>query len=288
MGYHAALECNDCRHIDAVLCNIAPEYQGFAYEGAAMGVCLLDRLQPWRSSQYAEFLSSGRNAFPYLTHVGKGWALARIPGGICRFCKTLMASDVITTDAASAKSVLSCLALDGYGFHQGYFLWESYVKARMEPRFIPAECLPVFRQGLGRSLCFVFGMDGDRIAKAISRFPRSSQPDLWSGVGLAMAYAGGFSAADVGQILQHAAVDGDGAALAQGVAFAVKARLRGGFLPEHTRVACEVVWRQPVETVAQFTDATLDELPLSSMLSTYAQWRARIQQIFVASRDLLV
>ena len=281
-GYHAALECSYSDQLFDTLSTEPPDYQGFAYEGAAMGAALLDRLLPWRTGQYAEFLGSTRNAFPYLTHVGLGWALARIPGGMQRYCKTLTTPGSITTKAASGHSLLACLALDGYGFHQSFFAWEKYVKAKVEPRFLPSEALPVFRQGVGRSLSFVLGMNSDRIALAITRFPSSQQADVWSGVGLALAYAGGLSGQEVGQLLNHAAVNA--AALAQGVAFAAKARHRGGYVPEHTRLVCELVWRQPVERVAEITDETLNEVPLATMLSAYANWRERIRQRFDDSR----
>lgn len=282
-GYHAALECRYWDQLCDALDTEPLDYRGFAYEGASMGVGLLDRLLPWRTAQYADFLGSPRNAFPYLSHVGLGWALARIPGGMQRYCKTLTEPGCITTEAASGNSLLACLALDGYGFHQSYFAWETYVKARVEPRFLPPDALPVFRQGVGRSLSFVLGMDSDRIALAISRFPSCQQADVWSGVGLALAYAGGLSGQEVGQLLNHAAENG--AALAQGVAFAAKARQRAGYVPEHTRLVCELVWRQPVEDVAEITDATLNELPLATKLSAYAQWRERIRQRFEVSRE---
>ena len=281
-GYHAALECSHRDQLCDALDREPPDYRGFTYEGAAMGVSLLDRLMPWRTAQYADFLGSTRNAFPYLTHVGLGWDLARIPGGVHRYCNNLIEPGSISTDAASGNSLLACLALDGYGFHQSYFAWETYVKAKVEPRFLPPEALPVFRQGVGRSLSFVLGMDGDRIAQAISRFPSSHQADVWSGVGLALAYAGGLSGQEVGRLLSHAAKNG--AALAQGVAFAAKARQRGGYVPEHTQLVCELVWRQTVECVAEITDVTLNELPLASKLSAYAHWQERIRQRFDVSR----
>jgi hypothetical protein len=183
MGYHAALESSHCDQLHDVLNDIPLEYQGFAYEGAAMAVGLLDRLQPWRAPQFDGFLASDQNSYPYLTHVGLGWALARFPGGMHRFCQSILAAKVITTEPSSSCSLLVCLVLDGYGFHQSYFNWEKYVVAMQEPHFLPADCLPIFRQGVGRSLCFVFGMDGDRVAKAIARFPPSSQADLWGGIG---------------------------------------------------------------------------------------------------------
>jgi hypothetical protein len=281
-GFHAALEYSHWDQLCDVLSMEPPDYRGFACEGAAMGVGLLDRLLPWRTAQYADFLRSPRNDFPYLTHVGLGWALARIPRGMQRYCKSLISSGSFSTEAGSANSLLACLALDGYGFHQSYFAWETYVQAKAEPPFLPPEALPVFRQGVGRSLSFVLGMDSDRIARAVSSFPSCRQVDVWSGVGLALAYAGGLSAQEVQQLLCHSGEYA--AALAQGVAFAAKARQRGGYVPKHTQLVCELVWQQAVECVAEITDATLNELPPASKLSAYAHWRGRIRQRFDVSR----
>jgi hypothetical protein len=94
-----------------------------------------------------------------------------------------------------------------------------------------------------------------------------------------MAYAGGLSATDVNHLLQLAR--GDAAAMAQGVAFAAKARQRAGFVPDHTQWVCEAVWGESVDKVSRLTDASLAGLPLSSMTAAYALWRQRIQQAFV-------
>ena len=47
-GYHTALEQGKPERVAAELEGIEPELRGFAYEGAAMGLTLLDSLTPWR------------------------------------------------------------------------------------------------------------------------------------------------------------------------------------------------------------------------------------------------
>lgn len=280
-GYHAAIECDSLLQLLEILKTVPLDYQGFAYEGAAMGLGLLDRLLPWRHKQYPQFLSMEWNLYPYLTHVGLGWALARIPGGMHRFAISLIRQQSITIDAAKPHSVLACLVLDGYGFHQCFFNWEKYIQAKAEPKFLPPACLPLFRQGVGRSLCFVLGMDVERVASTIRQFPIASQADLWSGVGLASAYAGGLTAADLNHFAQHSAECLP--EFAQGIAFGAKARSCAHHIPAHTHVACELVWQQPVEKVASLTDTTLEALPRISVLDAYFSWRQRIQQAFTSS-----
>jgi hypothetical protein len=279
-GYHAAIACDSLEQLHQTLGNEPLEYQGFAYEGAAMGVGLLDRLMPWQNPKFPQFLESDGNPYPYLSHVGLGWALARIPGGIRLFSRQLLTPATIDTQASSWHSLLSCLVLDGFGFHQAFFRWESYVRAMDQPN-LHLECLKVFDQGLGRGLCFVLGMDGKRIGQQVQQFPPSRQADLWSGVGLAAAYAGGLSRMEVDHLKQQACQHLP--AFAQGVAFAAKARQRASHIPEQTQLACACVWNQPVEQIAKITDDTIVGLHPSSKLSAYATWRERIQRVFVSS-----
>jgi hypothetical protein len=280
-GYHASIENNSLDSLQQQLESTPIDHRGFAYEGAAMGVGLTAALLPWRRSTFAEFLLSEWNHYPYLSHVGLGWALARIPGAMRRFTNNLIAARSFEIEAASPSSLLSCLVLDGYGFHQGFFAWEKHVQAMVEPRGLPPEGLPVFRQGVGRSLSFVLGMDATRIANAIHRFPQSRQSDLWSGVGLATAYAGGFEEEDVQQIKRLAAQALP--AFAQGIAFAAQARQRAQHVPEHTHQVCQLVWGRSVESVAQLTATTLAQLPPSSPLVAYRAWRERLQHAFVSA-----
>src|SRR6185436_10369271 len=96
-----------------------------------------------------------------------------------------------------------------------------------------------FDQGLGRSLWFSRGMDATAIARAIALFAAERRADLWSGVGLAAAYAGGVDEAELGALRKQGA--GFEAQLAQGAAFAAEARERAGNAAPHTTLACEVL-----------------------------------------------
>ncbi|MGH8055735.1 MAG: DUF1702 family protein, partial [Candidatus Entotheonellia bacterium] len=54
-GYHAALLEDDPGRLGQQLNCIALELRGFAFEGAAMGLALLDFLTPWRRNRWQEF-----------------------------------------------------------------------------------------------------------------------------------------------------------------------------------------------------------------------------------------
>src|SRR5437879_819276 len=56
-GYHVALAADDTYTLNGLLESVDLEMRGFAFEGAAMALTLLDYLIPWRRNRFQEFLS---------------------------------------------------------------------------------------------------------------------------------------------------------------------------------------------------------------------------------------
>ena len=135
-----------------------------------------------------------------------------------------------------------------------------------------------FDQGLGRSLWFCEGADPGRIALAIAGLAPERRADLWSGVGLAAAYAGGAGEAALealprlaGRFAPH---------LAQGAAFAAKARDRAGNAAPHTALACRALCGMEAGEAARVTDEALDALPADGEVPAFEAWRARVRARF--------
>lgn len=270
LGYHAALEKDDLDILTQQLDAIAPEFRGFAYEGAAMSLTLLDYLLPWKRNRLQSFLTRSGAAHIYMIHVGAGWALARVPWHH-------------QWPPGWLDPLLCWLAVDGYGFHEGYFNWQRYIRQQAKPKHLSTYACRVFDQGLGRSLWFVEGADIVQIPKTIATFPPLRHADLWSGVGLACAYAGGV---DSDQLIALGTAAGSyHPYLAQGTAFAAKARQRAGTTAAHTALACQILCDLSVEAAAKVTDDSLVNLPPDNVTSNgdpaYEVWRQRIQAQFV-------
>jgi enediyne biosynthesis protein E3 len=262
-GYNAAVEDDDPSKLTEQLNAVDLELRGFSFEGAAMGLALLDVLTPWKRNRWTLFFHAGAVAHKYMMHVGVGWAMARLPAWF-------------NTHAALADPLLGWLVIDGYGFHQGYFDWRRYVIEQKIPERLSGYACRVFDQGLGRSLWFVEGADASRISTTIASFDRARQSDLWSGVGLACAYAGG---ADVNAIESlRGAAGAYRPQLAQGVAFAAKTRQRAGNKTENLRIACQIICELSDDEAAQVTDDALAQL--SDDGCAYEIWRTRIQTRF--------
>lgn len=269
-GYTAALDDPRPGRLGATLDALPAASRGFAYEGAGMALALLDRFAPRRASRWRAFIAGPAADHVHVAFVGYGWALARTPW--IRRAERHVPAD--------ADPLLCWLALDGYGFHQGYFDWPRYIGAQALPEGFSSEARQVFDQGLGRSLWFVFGADVRRVAAAISTYAPSRQSSLWSGAGLACAYAGGAGADDMALL---GALSGAGrGALAQGVAFAAKARQRAGIPTDFTELACRVICGMSAADAAAVTDAALPD-GLGAGLQAYEAWRTRIQQQFIPS-----
>lgn len=239
-GYHLALASTTtadlARRLDA---EIEPNFQGFAYEGAAMFLAIMDYLTPWQPSRVDAFLAEHGADHDYLISVGIGFAIARIP----------WARRSPLRYALRYPPGLAGLVLDGYGFHEGFFHSARTIRRGERPRGITGYAARCFDAGIGRSLWFVCGADPERLRDTIRRFDAARQPDLWAGVGLACTYAGS-AYQDLAQyetilrrLVAHAGPHTP--QLAFGVACAAGARIKAGNATAWTARACETILDLP-------------------------------------------
>ena len=270
-GYHAALIDSNPTALTARLDEIETGFQGFAYEGAAMGLTLLDILSPWRQYRLRDFLDGPGAAHAYMIQVGVGWALARLHRPVNSWLKRL-------------DPVVKWLALDGYGFHEGYFDWPKYIENQVLPHRLSGYACRGFDQGLGRCLWFVKGTDVTRIAATIGAFPATRQPDLWSGVGLACAYAGGVERQAIKALAD--AADSYQPQLAQGVVFAAGTRKKARNPVPHTEMACQVICGMSLDEAAQMFAMSGEALPTTRPQPAFEIWRQRIQAQFIYQEEL--
>ncbi|WP_293095327.1 DUF1702 family protein [Moorena sp. SIOASIH] len=296
-GYHAALADHKPDTLALRLNTIEAEWRGFAFEGAAMGLALLDALTPWQQNRLAKFMAGPGAAHIYMVHVGAGWILARLPWRRPVYLTQLNCRANAQSKIQNAKAIdplLGWLAIDGYGFHEGYFNWPRSVEQKTIPKKLSGYARRVFDQGLGRSLWFVCGADCSHIPRKISTFDAKRHADLWSGVGLACAYAGGVDPAAI-EALKSAAGKYQ-PHLAQGAAFAAKARQKAGNPTAHTEIACQILCGMGAGAAAEVTDQALENLPPVSSPQiglegkqegaepAYEIWKQRIQSHF--SREM--
>jgi enediyne biosynthesis protein E3 len=268
-GYHAALQEADQSILAENLNHIDHRHRGFAYEGAAMAMALMDGIS-FRSNSFARFLAGDGSEHVFMLHVGAGWAYARLPW--MRWC--------IETVIKKLHPVLRWLVMDGYGFHEGYFYGGQQQRIRDSVSKLSLDARHVFHQGLGRSLWFAKGADVQEISASISRFPLLYHNDAWSGIGLACAYAGGIPPNEIVELQQLAGTHAP--ALAQGAAFAAKARQLAGNPASHTELACSLLCQMGSEDATALCDQTFIQIDLLNPCP-YQHWRELMQKSLPSS-----
>ncbi|MCA9262332.1 MAG: DUF1702 family protein [Planctomycetales bacterium] len=280
-GYHHALQTGDDCALQAELASSSRDYRGFAYEGAAMALGLVDGLSFSRTRLRA-FVEGPGQPHIYMVHVGLGWAAARLPW---------LRRELLRGQERVRDPLLRWLQVDGLGFHQGFFHPQHYVHSPTPPTPYTGYTQRAFDQGLGRSLWFVFGCHPQQVLDCIAKFPRTRRPDLFAGVGLACTYAGGSSPNHLEDLCRRAGSYFPH--LAQGSVFAAAARSRAGLANAHTLAACRLICRLTPDRAADLAHRTqLDLSPETSPPSdpralthwrpAYEQWRCHIRNSFPA------
>jgi hypothetical protein len=273
-GYHFALQEAGPVALVEKLNQVERQHCGFAYEGAAMALALMDELS-FRGERFTRFLTAEGSQHVYMLHVGAGWAYARIPWMRWR----------IETVIKKLHPVLRWLVMDGYGFHEGYFHGSKQKRLKDSASRLSVDARHVFYQGLGRSLWFAKGADVQEISDRIALFPLLYHNDAWSGIGLACAYAGGMAQNTMTELRHRAGIHAS--ALAQGAAFAAKARQLAGNPAQHTEVACAVLCQMQADEAAALCDTTFGQIDMFRSCP-YQHWRELMQQSLLSASEIFL
>jgi enediyne biosynthesis protein E3 len=268
-GYNLGLKIENVDDLCVALNKVKREERGFSYEGAAMSLALTDHLWRPRHSRWRQLYEGGGFNHKYMLYVGYGWAIARLPW------LKLTPHTVV----AQHTCIERWLIYDGYGFHEGYFNPARTVHRTLRPERLTGLAGRAFDQGLGRSLWFVYCANPCNIASAVNHFAPERRADLWSGVALAAAYAGGVTRAELRTLLGQAS--GYEEQVAQGAAFAIEARRCAGLQTEHTELAAQELCGCSSEEAGAATQYVLNTLkPEQNSHEAYEAWRAGIRQHF--------
>jgi hypothetical protein len=266
-GFYTTLDDSRFEVLVSRLDAVEVELRGVAYEGAGMGLMLLDCLFPWKNRLQA-FLDGPGAPYICLVYIGAGLVLPRVPRRPEPFLARL-------------DPLLRWFVIDGYGFYEGFFSWRRAVEQQAIPARLSGYARRAFDHGLGRSLWFATGANVERIVATIQAFPPARQADLWAGIGLACAYAAGVVDRASIQILQ-AAAGPHMAQMAVGAAIAAKFRQQANTSAPHTDLACDALCGLSSEMVAHITDVARKDLPADGIEPAYEIWRQRLAAQFAA------
>jgi hypothetical protein len=238
-GYDAVLASDGLEELSLRLALIDTELSGFAFEGAGMALTLLDQLGPRRRNRWKAFIDGPGNPHIEVVHVGAGMVFTRLPRGHARLERFLSQCD----------EEFMWWVVDGYGCSQGFFDPERAIDRQERPPFQSAYAFRAFDQGLGRSLWFVEGADVDQVLARVRTFAPQRRADLFSGVGVAAAYAGGVDEAALGRLAAGAGRELPHLRL--GVALAAMGRWQAGNPSPHTATASKVICASADTELAQ-------------------------------------
>ena len=264
-GFQTALDDDRFEVLVPRLNTVDGEFRGIAYEGAGMGLMLLDSLAPWKKRLKA-FIDGPGAPYDWLLYIGAGLVLPRVPIRPERFL-------------AKLDPFLRWFVMDGYGFYEGFFSGNRAIHEHRIPSRVSGYGRRAFDHGLGRSIWFSTGANVERIVATIGTFPETRQADLWGGIGLACAYAAGVVDREAIKSLQIAAGPYAPAMIA-GAAVAAKFRMQTGGVAAHTDLACEVLCGLPSDVVAHIAEFAQNNLPPDGVEPAYEIWRQRLADQF--------
>ncbi len=284
IGFEFAIEHKDLDSITLRLEALPQEYQGFAYEGAAMALSIRDAFRAGSGDNNLErflagpdFHSGPGSKHIFMAYIGVGFALARLP-------RMMWSRAIPDPHKLADHPTLNWLAMDGYGFHMAYFQhrkWvdRQYVAKRPYPWPGPADYTNrVIDQGIGRAMWFIYGGDVGRLLTAIDGFAPARRSDLISGAGLAASYAGG-----VGEDALEQLLVGSGAhraEVAQGAVFALRARVVAEVVTPHNESAARVLCGMTAQEASDIAAKAIVDLPPDGAVPAYEVFRQRIQEHF--------
>jgi hypothetical protein len=279
VGFEFAMEYGDRPEAVQRLDMIEREFRGFAYEGATMAFTLLDVMPGRRSDRARKFLDGHAAPHLFLAYIGIGFAMSHLP-------RALWPKVLPDLRQSRWHPTVSWLAVDGYGFDRAYFHTKKWIDEQYVPKPYPWQGAPDYflracDQGIGRALWFMHGASVPDVTEAVNAFAPHRRADLWSGVGLAAAYAGSGDADALGDLRKEAGTYLP--EVAQGAVFAVKARVEADLVVPHTEIAAQVLCEVTVEEAEALTEEASSSFEAdrgSGEVPDYEIWRRRVQAHF--------
>lgn len=158
-------------------------FRSVAFEAASMCIALQELKNNKHSLKHWQQFASIAEAHGTQVNIGLGWALAQL-----EISPALLATPL--PESALLK------ATDGYGYYEGMFRRRKSILQQSVPESFKEErWLQAYDTGLGRSVWYTHATSPDSIKNTIGKFNNIRQPNLWQGLGTAIAYVGGVDVA---------------------------------------------------------------------------------------------
>ena len=252
-AYNASLEADLTRFLFSELETYAPSFKGFAYEGAGMGMAMIDYTTPGNRSRLLEFTEMAPD-YSMLAYIGAGLAIAALNRNVEK-------------SLAPINPMERWWAIDGYGFYNGVFRWNKATMQQFVPPAVKGYALRAFDRGIGRALWFMFSGDFNGITSQIKTFPKERHADIWAGIGVASTYAGGV---DTEALQTFKSAAGPYASyMAVGSSLASSVRYHADNIVPHNNLAASVYCGMSAEEAAKLTIQVQESLTIDPQEPVY-------------------
>lgn len=217
---------NNMVALTAYLENAEREFSSIGYESASMAIAIKSFEANNFPGDWLLFTNGPGLAHQAQVYVGLGWAIAKL-------------NIPFLTAVKKISTRFYFRIADGCGYYDGSFRNRRTVINGELPVYLPAEALPMYDQGIGRSIWYSEKADINKIAVKIETFAAGRHADLWRGVGIAVAYVGGCTDEELKKLLQLA--ETNRFQLACGAALAAKSRMMANTMTNDTD-RCTRLW----------------------------------------------
>lgn len=249
---------------------IEPEFRSIGYESASMAIALKEienfpltqQIFPQKNKTAGWHLFSEGPALKHeaQVYIGLGWAVAKLNLPFLQVVQHL-------------EPRLHYRVADGCGYYDGSFRQRQTILSQQVPLYLPASALPIYYQGVGRSLWYSSNADIDKVRSKIESFPPDRHGDLWRGIGIAVAYVGGCDDHTLKAIFEYAGEHQ--VQLACGAALAAKSRMKANTMTTDTD-RCSRLWYKFAAVEANmFSVAPVDPATIGNE-AVYFNWITQI------------
>jgi enediyne biosynthesis protein E3 len=236
------------------------EFSSIAYESASMAIALKSFEADAFPYEWLLFANGSAAAHQPQVYVGLGWAISK-------------SNFSFLTAIEKLHSKFYFRIADGCGYYDGSFKRRQTVINQQLPVYLPIAAMPMYDQGVGRSIWYTQKADIHKISSKIESFKASRHADLWRGVGIAVAYVGGCDDADLKTLWQYAAANSF--QLACGAALAARSRTMANTMTADTD-RCSRLW------FALTGDAAIENE------NNYCNWMMQIEEALSNSFEMEV
>jgi enediyne biosynthesis protein E3 len=205
---------------------IEPAFRSIGYESASMAIAIKDLQKKQELNDWLVYAKGPALAHTAQVYIGLGWTIAKLNLPFLSIVEKI-------------ETRLYHRVADGCGYYDGTFRQRQTLGNKQLPVYLPADAIPIYYQGVGRSLWYSSNADITRVRSNIENFPPGRHADLWRGIGIAVSYVGGSDDDSLKTLFDYAATKSD--QLACGAALVARSRMQANAMTTDTD-RCSRLW----------------------------------------------